>query len=153
MSEKKLIILRGVSGSGKSTLAKKLAEEHEGEVAICSADHHFIDSRGVYNFDVSQLGAAHVACFKKAMDSMMIGVGLVIIDNTNTRRAEYSPYVMLARANGYEVELHQIEGADVDVCADRNVHGVPDHAIKAQQDRMEKPNKWVDPKQVVYEFA
>lgn len=87
---KQLIIMRGLPGSGKSTLAKTFGG------VICSADQYFTDFFGRYKFDASKLTEAHEACFRKAEKAMSKGVKKLIVDNTNTRKWEFEPYLAIA---------------------------------------------------------
>jgi len=136
--EKTVTILRGISGAGKSTYIKK---NLPGAV-VCSADHHFMDADGNYNFDPSQLGRAHGSCqsnFKKALEQ---GVTSVVVDNTNTTVREMRPYVQLAKQFGYDVDIVRLI-VPVKVAAKRNAHNVPLVAIQRMQDRMQDiPLDW-----------
>jgi len=139
----KLIVMRGVSGSGKSTKAREILKQvAAGEIAyICSADDYFIDrSSGMYNFDPKKIGGAHSWCKAKAETAMDLGVNIVIIDNTNTKRWEYQPYIDLAEHFGYEVQIEtvgQIDESNLKVYANRNKHGVSLDVIKKQAARFE----------------
>ena len=129
---KKLFIIRGLPGSGKSTVVKQYIG-----ATVCSADDFFMID-GKYVFDRSKIGQAHAACRSKAIDAMMAGVEQVVIDNTNTQRWEYLPYVELSAQYGYEVEVIAVGNLhDVELYAKRNVHGVPLAAIKKMAARWE----------------
>lgn len=138
---KKMTIMRGVSGSGKSTYACAIPDPK----AICSADHYFEGPEG-YAFDPSKLVDAHASCYKEAYQAMSDGVLHVVVDNTNMRRAEYTPYVMLAGLFGYEVEMVHVS-APLEVCVARTVHGVPPGAIKRQLHSFEE-RAFFDPPQI-----
>ena len=147
----KMTILRGVSGSGKSTYARTIDSrpyvgeqmyQHEYDAllrahkppVICSADDHFMVD-GEYKFDPAQLGEAHRACFVKADEALAEGRN-VVIDNTNTQLWEISPYMMLAQKHRAEVRITRLT-CPASVACSRNVHGVPEKAIEAMEDRME----------------
>lgn len=141
-----MVILRGVSGAGKSTKAKELIEEFresnpDGVTYVCSADHFFIDpASGEYKFDPKKIGTAHAWCKGNAHAALSLGVDLVIIDNTNTQRWEFEPYVDLADHFGYECELctvGELDDASLKVYANRNSHGVPLEAIRRMAKRFE----------------
>lgn len=141
----KLVIMRGVSGSGKSTRAKEIAKMTKSagqSVYICSADDYFIDrSSGRYEFDAKKLGGAHSWCKTKAETAMDLGVDVVIIDNTNTKRWEFQAYIELAEAFGYNVEIEkvgQLDESNLKVYANRNKHGVSLDVIRKQAQRFEK---------------
>lgn len=114
---KRATILRGLPGSGKSTEAAKLPVN-----LVCSADDYFIVN-GVYCFDPSRIGQAHVACMKSFLIALDEGWD-VAVDNTNVRLFELTPYRLAALAKGYEVEIIRVV-ADAETCAKRNSHGVP----------------------------
>lgn len=129
-----VVIMRGISGAGKSTWAK---ENCGADAVICSADSFFVDADGVYQFDFTQLSDAHDACFDKYCEALDAGEYCVVVDNTNTTRAEITPYLMYARRRGYRVRIIHID-TPVDVAAARNVHGVPADGVAAQAARFEK---------------
>lgn len=132
----KVIIMRGIPGSGKSRyVAKKLPGAW-----VHSADNHFMraDDNGDvhYRFDPSELSAAHDACFRDFRWSCEARRDEIVVDNTNTRLFEMSPYVMLARSYGYALRIVHVVG-NPEECARRNVHGVPLAAIKRMADNFE----------------
>lgn len=132
MSNKKVIILRGISGSGKSTYIKNNIEDHS---AICSADHYFIDRvTGNYNFDPMKLHAAHKQCQSKFKSFLEKSQPLVVVDNTNTRIKEMSFYLDNAKEFGYEIEVVRLI-VDPEIAMRRNAHGVPPEAILAMHNR------------------
>ena len=128
----KLIIMRGISGSGKSTYVR----ENFPEAVVCSADDYFMVD-GEYIFDPAGLGEAHTECFEKCLSSVTDDEAVVVVDNTNTQRAEFTPYVMLGRQAGYDIQIVHI-AVDVDIAAERNTHGVPADAVRRQHDRFEE---------------
>lgn len=142
----KMIVMRGVSGSGKSTRAKELVQEFldtnpNEQAIICSADQFFVNREsGQYEFDSKKLPAAHSYCRTRAETAMELGVGLVVIDNTNTRKWEYEGYVKLASDFGYEAEVEmvgQLDESNLKVYANRNKHGVDLEVVRQQAKRFE----------------
>jgi predicted kinase len=130
---KKLLVLRGLPGSGKTTYAKNL------NGIICSADDFFC-AKGVYLFDRNSLQDAHDYCYNKVVAAMEQEMKLIILDNTNTRRSEYSRYVEAAKEHGYFVEEKIIGEVSIGVCATyafRNRHGVPLKVIQNMARRFE----------------
>lgn len=120
-----LYIVRGLPGSGKSTLAKKLvdAERH------FEADtFHMVD--GEYRFDPSKIKDAHEWC-KASVKEALTGSGPVAVSNTFTRRWEYQPYIDLAKANGFAVQIVECYGNW------ESVHSVPEDVLKAMRERWE----------------
>lgn len=142
---KKVIIMRGISGSGKSTWVKKNVPE----AVVCSADHHFIND-GVYKFDWRELKQAHAACFKKFHEAVTCGLGVIVIDNTNTELHEISRYLGVIELFEYDLEIVRIE-CDLSVAQARNVHEVPPESVRAQSVRFENlPPYW--PKETLVDY-
>lgn len=143
---RKVIILSGVSGSGKSTRAAALQQEVEGSVVV-SADQYFTSSTG-YFFNASKLSEAHASCFRSFVEACQQGAPLVVVDNTNTRTEEISPYYLGAQAFGYTpaIQTVQCRGlADLQRMAERNVHGVPFETVELQHRRIlarRLPSHW-----------
>jgi len=141
---RKLVVMRGLPGSGKSTKAQALidevvAKDPGAKVALCSADQFFTNlTTGEYKFDPKLLGRAHETCAHRAALSMEAGCVLVVIDNTNTTKWEYSRYLDMAKYYGYEVEVCMVGNlTDLDLYAARNTHRVPLAAIQKMAKRFE----------------
>lgn len=100
--EKLLIVMRGVPGSGKSTLARKLVTDFSGK--IFSTDEYF-ERNGSYQFDPSQLPAAHEWNKNRAKQAMEGGVSPIYIDNTNVEAWEMEPYAQNGKRLGYRIML------------------------------------------------
>ena len=116
-----MFLMRGLPGSGKSTLVNLLERIYSGSVAVCSADHYFLDSHGVYNFNRDKIGEAHRVCQQHAEEACRLNRTIltkaslivlvfcrnttlaVIIDNTNIRADECRPYFQKASQYGYVV--------------------------------------------------
>lgn len=129
-----VLILAGVPGSGKSTYVNNLGLSRE---SVVSADNYFVGSDGEYRFDPTKLGAAHGDCLRGFVSALMKGMATVVVDNTNTTAIEMAPYVALAAAYGYMVEIVRFS-CDPAVAAERNVHGVPERAVRAMADRLDR---------------
>lgn len=130
----KAYILMGAPGSGKSTWVKG-REEFAGALSVCSADLYFTNhfgERGVYNFDPSKLGTAHAHSLKIFINTCQFGDCDVVCDNTNTKIDEIAPYIAVAQAYDYEVEVvyFRYSPSEAEKLFERNVHGVPLHAIE-----------------------
>lgn len=148
---KQVKVMRAVSGAGKSTYAKKLAEralETSANpdcwpVKVVSADNYFVNqTTGEYEFDRSKLSDAHADCFKQFIEALQLGTNLVIVDNTNTSAMEISPYMLGAKAFGYDAEIIQLNVSSVKEAAKRNIHGVPKKTVK---DQLDKIDRWIPP--------
>lgn len=124
----KMILMRGGPGSGKSTYAKKLRDAASGTgrqvPVICSADDSFVDDDGVYRFNPDRIGQAHGACLRKCAEVIVLRRAPVIIDNTNGKPDAMKPYLALALAFGYEVEVVHVK-CDREVAWARQTHDVP----------------------------
>lgn len=124
---KVVYILRAVSGSGKSTLAKELANQYS-HAEICEADLYFMKN-GKYEFDASQLGAAHAwchSCFTRALDNP--DVDCIIVSNTNTKPRDFAFYEKEAGKRGILTFVLVVENRHGGI----DVHGVPDEVKKNQ---------------------
>tara|TARA_S200002703_G_C3775790_1_gene238879 strand:- start:506 stop:970 length:465 start_codon:yes stop_codon:yes gene_type:complete len=144
----KMILMRGIPGGGKSTRAREIAATYIAEggssAAICSTDDFHMED-GVYVFKPKMLGDFHVRNQMRVYDLMSSGVELVIVDNTNIKRKDMTVYISNAGACKYEVEEiivgkeflvpsmemepHAFTGY-IDICAQRNTHGVPKNVIE-----------------------
>lgn len=128
---KTAIIIRHASGAGGSSLAKTLYQISE-DCVICEADNYFYDEDGNYIFDPSQLGKAHARCQKLFIDSLEMGIKLVICSNTNTTKKEYQFYVDKAIEAGYNVHVVVVER----FLETKSIHNVPDDVVNKQIQRL-----------------
>jgi predicted kinase len=136
--------MRGYPGSGKSFYIRT----HHPKAEVCSADDFFIGPDGVYRFDGAKIREAHKWCMKKFITLVRMGDGdegakvpEIVVDNTHTQLWEFSGYVQIAEAFGYEVEIVRMD-TPVDVAASRNLHGVPLKAVQSMADRFQKVLPW-----------
>lgn len=129
-----LILVRGIPGSGKSTLARELAYSlgtHVDEmIRHYEADQYFMDLNGNYNFDPSELGAAHGWCQRKTREALEKGE-TVIVSNTFTTKKELKPYFDLAREFGIVPVVYLAQNQF------QNVHNVPADKLQAMRDRFQ----------------
>lgn len=129
---KTLYLIRGASGSGKSTLAEIIFNSSSlpGDVTKISADDYFTEFDR-YNFNASNLSAAHEHCQDRCSYEMSRGLPTIIIHNTFTRQWELQPYRDLAQSHGYTVfEI---------ICNNKfqNIHNVPENIVSKQRERFE----------------
>lgn len=129
--------MRGISGSGKSTYTKK----HHPKAEVCSADDFFVKEDGTYAFDASRIRDAHKFCMKRFVDMVREGIEEIVVDNTHTQLWEFSGYVQVAEAHGYETEIVRMD-TPVDVAAKRNTHGVPLKSVQSMAERFQKVLPW-----------
>lgn len=125
----KLILIRGLPGSGKSTFAESLKKNDS--TVIVEADQYFIDSDGVYKFDASKLGAAHLSCYNRAEHFMKSGFETVIVSNTFTKESEINPYIKLGRKYEYVTFSIVVENRH----NGKSVHDVPDVTMSKMKNR------------------
>lgn len=140
--------MRGIPGSGKSTTAHSIASLmgvltekevvdnvtyylRDGKIfsAIHSTDSFHINSDGVYEFIPHKLSLFHSLNFKKFKQSIDDNISIVICDNTNITRKEYSKYLEAAKRSGYLTSLVCIPHPPLEVAVERNIHNVPEEAI------------------------
>ena len=135
---KRAVIIRGLPGSGKSTLAALMQPDPD---HVHNTDHYFMVA-GEYKFVPDLLGDYHERNFRAFCHDIILGVPLVVAENTNTRLWEYERYLKVARDNDYQVTVVTV-GNPKDVlqqlqCVQRNTHGVPAEAIYRMADRWEQ---------------
>jgi len=147
-----LVIMRGLSGSGKTQLANEIVcelRQTEGDVPrtgrILSTDDFFVsetEPAGKYAFDPHKLKAAHAWNVHRAFVCMdNTNAGVVIVDNTHSELWEALPYVLIARATGYNVVVREPCTAwknDPAQCHRMSTHHVPIAAIKGMLDRWQE---------------
>jgi predicted kinase len=126
---KQVIVLQGLPGSGKSTFTRELGG------VVVSADDTFETPEG-YRFDPARISEAHNSCFRAFIEAVQAGKPLVIVDNTNTSVAEMAPYMLGAGAYGYEAKVMRVL-CSVETALERNVHEVPEPAIRAMAEALE----------------
>lgn len=152
----RVILLVGCSGSGKSTYA----QVHFPKAVVVSADHYFEELAASTNqtfeevWNLWQLGSAHSQCQQRFLNAISKKVPVVIVDNTNVRRADRHRYIKMATELGCETELHVlspwIQGkpapspkqikAYVKLCHGRNAHGVPLDIVEQQFAHVDMPS-------------
>ena len=155
---KKVVLMQGVSGSGKSTFVKGLVDDyHQGNhdnawCAVCSADDYF---GADYAFDPAKLGEAHAACLIDFMDATIACTELVVVDNTNCSAVELAPYIAIAQARGYEVEIVRIACTLGEALerAESGPHRTPAKAVQSQWRTLERfdPPPWWPKVRVVHQ--
>lgn len=151
------IIMSGISGSGKSTeidrrfpngVVKPMLEKVDlsnkdsfftNRAVVVSSDHYFMNEQGLYVFNPAHLGLAHGACLRNFMKACQELLPHVVVDNTNTTNEELAPYIAVALAYDYKVEVVTLMCANMQeamMVGDRNTHRVPIQGITSQHERL-----------------
>lgn len=136
MTNKMLIIIRGLPGSGKSDIAKKLV----GNGVIHSTDNYLIKN-GRYVFDDENIAKYHNHNLMDSIRSMKKGISPIIIDNTNITAPSCINYVEQGKIHGYEIVIIEPDtpwAFDVEELVKRNSHGVPKDTIIDMLQKYEK---------------
>ena len=126
----KMDILRGLPGSGKTTQAKSLLGQ------VFSTDDYFIVD-GEYKFQPKGIAKAHEWNQARVEKAILEGTDIVV-DNTNCSLWEMKPYVKMAVESNLDIRFHTPKTSwafNVQECAKRNTHGVPEAAIQGMLDR------------------
>jgi len=132
-SENKLIIMRGLPGSGKSTLAGSYGG------LVFSTDDFFMKD-GIYQFDPSKIGEAHLWNQERTKQAVNTGNPLVVVDNTNVCAWELRPYAEMGVDQDYSIFLAQSDAPhkwNVDRLSKLNSHGVRKEVIQKMKDSFE----------------
>jgi predicted ABC-type ATPase len=126
----KMYIIRGVSGTGKTTRAREIQCMYPAvdRPVHFEADQFFTSHTGEYRFDTSLLPQAHEWCRLSVLRTIRTGEA-VIVSNTFTTFKEIIPYLDLARAYGYEVEVISLTKEW------GSIHNVPEITLQRQRDR------------------
>lgn len=130
------IVTRGIPGSGKSTWAETFVRSYSqvhgaGSATVLSTDDHFVDSEGVYKFNINELSKAHAMCFARFCDSLR-HFDVVVVANTFTQSWELEAYRWYSDAVGaklYQREFIPDSIGEAIEWANRNVHGVTKEII------------------------
>jgi hypothetical protein len=138
-----VVIMYGLSGSGKSYETKRIlqvCQDNDVPAEQVSTDSFFEDEKGEYHFDPSKLKENHEKA-KLKFASLLGHCNVIVVDNTNMVRWEWSEYAEHARKMGYFVCLRSTEKAlDVDFCFPRNTHNVPKETlIRRREQHLKKP--------------
>lgn len=134
--KKIMVIVRGLPGSGKSTLARAI--KFDG--VVLSTDDYFTKG-DMYEYDPDKLTEAHQWNRERAKEAIKMGTSPIVIDNTNTQKWEFKPYVSMALNNSYYVEIMEPDTPwkfKPKELAKRTIHGVPEDQIERMLSRYEK---------------
>lgn len=129
-------IMVGLPGSGKTTIIKQFQEYlnsigSDAKVHVCSADHHFYNEDGVYNYNLKEIGLAHKKC-KEKFDQLLDSPNdkdIIFVDNTNTKYSDIAKYMNYAAEKGFAVNIIVFFNVTSEQSFSRNKHGVPMNVI------------------------
>lgn len=125
MRSQRIWIMRGLPGSGKSFFVKAYLPRAE----VFSADNlQTID--GVFKYDPEIVNYAHNQCLKSYITALMVEKEQTdfVVDNTNIKVMDLSPYVCIAQALGFNYRIIYIP-CGLQTSIGRNIHKVPEEAI------------------------
>jgi predicted kinase len=148
-----VVICRGIPGSGKSTWIKNNFSKEE--VTIFSADNFHMKD-GIYQYDPRNAADAHDYCLKTFMNHLIEwerkdlpirkrwGNDVLVVDNTNTKAWELSPYVRLAEIHLIPFKIVRLH-VPFEVAVRRNIHNIPTATIwKMWQNLIKEELPWVE---------
>jgi len=152
VSDKNLVLVRGLPGSGKSTFASNLegilADVYYFDVMHIEADMYFVRPDGCYDFNYKFLGKAHDWCFNKAVgfihkvgDLLYPEPECVIVSNTFTQEKYMQKYIsafdekLEGKFNLYIIECKGDHGS---------IHDVPSDVVEGMKNKWEvlDDDKW-----------
>ena len=131
-----ILILRGMFGSGKSTFANEVAFHARAmdlSAVICSADFHFLDPTGGYNFRANELDQAHHECQVAFDTAIRNQTSVIVVDNTNLDGYDYRWYWDTARRFTNEYWVVEFDCVDVDMAVRlcrRSTRGIADDVAR-----------------------
>ncbi len=102
---------------------------------IHSTDNYFYDVNGNYNFDPSFLKTFHESNYSAFVRDTENDIGLLIVDNTNSKTWEWKKYHEAAINAGYITSIVELPHPPAELCFSRTIHNVPLEVIRAMKKR------------------
>ena len=124
-----MFLMQGIPGSGKSWEAENLKRAYNG--IICSTDEYWFTPEGFYAYNPELIGDAHQWNQQRCRRLMQVPGDkhpVIIIDNTNICREHAKPYIDMARAYGYEIQVIRVE-CPLEVAIARNLDRPEDRRV------------------------
>lgn len=148
-TSRKLIVMSGIPGAGKTFVAEQMLAKNasKGMDGIRLSNDDVNDPENASSiaadscfYDVYPDGY----CFRNAINEMELGEDLIIIDNINLSVMDIVPYVLLAKAFGYECEIVRVS-VDPQVAFSRQKRGLSaeEHAeLHNEFENQKFPDSW-----------
>lgn len=141
-----IVIMIGLPGSGKTYHAERMASEHRQKghkAVVVSADDYFTYPDGSYRWKAESLGNAHMYCldvFDQGVRNLTTD-DMIIVSNTNLTVRNRYPYTQIGGATGHSIRYVYVP-CSVETSLARNVHNVPEAAIRAMASRLQLPDTY-----------
>jgi hypothetical protein len=131
--DKKLIIVRGVPGIGKRSYAewKELNNVDGATYSIVCWTRFFekwTENGMVYQYEPTSVRQADHSFIRSVISAFSLNVDRIYVVHTFEKKWQYLPYMDLAHANGYEVEIVELacrSKRELRHFNRRSIHGVP----------------------------
>ena len=139
-----LVLIRGLSGSGKTSLMELIvgsSDYSSEDRASVSVNDFFVSDEGDYQFDPTQLKAAHEWCFDEAEALVKDeAIDVVVVHNVFSRKWEVDPYVEMGRKHGCVIHIVNLydRGLNDAQLSRESVHDVHPGIIQKQRKRWDK---------------
>jgi len=139
-----LVLIRGLSGSGKTSLMELIVGSSEycpEDRASVSVDDFFMNDEGDYQFDPTQLKAAHEWCLDTATEFVKDeDLEVVVVHNVFSRKWEIDPYMEMGRAHGCTIHVVNLydRGLNDAQLSKHSVHDVHPGIVQKQRKRWDK---------------
>lgn len=108
MTDRTLILMRGLPSCGKSWTAKRLAGD---DGLVLETDQYFYTEVGTdtdsYDYDADLLPVARDWIFQRMVAAIAAGVSPIVIDRGNGLNAETQRFARYAHQHGYTVQLRE----------------------------------------------
>lgn len=139
---KVIVINRGLPGSGKSYAIKKMFDEVNAACVHQSTDFYWIRPDGKYDWNPKLISQAHEWNFNYFREHLECDFDILVCDNTNIQFKECQKYIdaslqLIPKPMIVLFEPNNSWSWDVQECAKRNSHGVPEASIQNMKNRWE----------------
>ncbi len=140
-----VLLFRAVPGSGKTTFSNRIRDaviENGLTISVHSTDAYFINPiTHTYDFDADKLPEFHKRNLEEFKKSLVAGIDMVAVDNTNLRPWETEPYTKAARNAGYRIVFFNFAPREIE------------KHLAAQQVTPDRPDAHQVPREVLERFV